>query len=130
MKFIARRYSKLTLVLDPITVGIEGGHRVMKGMNTKNATGIRVTFDNKMYSTEDKQIIKLLKAHPGFGSAFFSDEPEAQNPSDEAILAKNEKSEAAAIAGSDCQFCGFKAKNEQGLDIHQRSCKRNPSNDN
>lgn len=125
MQFISKKYSNLTVVLDPRTYVIEGGRRMMTSLNDQFKNGRRIEFKNNLYETKDPEEIKALKEHAQYGIAFFADGEKAELKT-EGLRALNEKKEMAQEAGSICPWCGDKFKNEQGLEIHQRTCKRKP----
>lgn len=95
MKFIAKRYKELRIVLDPAMTYIERGQRFKKGMLGIFPNGFAVEFVDKEYSTNDKKIIEALKAHKSYNVEFFSDDPEPSIISDEAARDLNEKREVA-----------------------------------
>lgn len=82
--------------------------------------GHTVEFQNGMFETNDTKVIERLKNVKGYGRLFVSDSDD-NAPSKETIKEQNEKQEAANGIGFTCRKCGFKAKNEFGLQSHMRS---------
>ncbi len=119
MRFISKKYSALRLVLDPKTAVEVEGRRVTKGLYG-STSGVTVEFHDNKFETEDKDLIKQLKAHRLFGVAFYSDDKKADEPNPEGLKEENEKHELAEEAGSICPVCGEKFKNSKFLDKHMK----------
>lgn len=67
MQFIARKYKRLRVVLDPISFKEVAGKRVLIGLNGDFKLGYSAQFDNGKFETKDPAIIKALKGNPGYG---------------------------------------------------------------
>ncbi len=122
MKFIAKRGANLRLIIAPRGRMEVDGRLISTSLNPDFPAGLTVEFQNGIYETQDKAVIKALKAHKDFGMRFFTDEAgEAETPSNEALKAENEAAEYKEELRSTCPECGKKFKNEAGLEIHMRS---------
>ena len=121
MKFFARKYRNLRLVIGARTRVQVEGRLTHASLNPDFPMGLTVQFENGEYDTEDKKIIAALKAHPNYGMYFFSGEPgEAEAPTEAALRAENEKKEKAEEVRSTCPECGKKFKNETLLEVHMK----------
>lgn len=92
MLFIARKYKRLRLVIDPITYQMSAGRKILTSLNGAFPLGLSVQFEGGKYETKDKKIIDALRKHPQYGYSFSSPE-EIVEPSIEAIREINEKKE-------------------------------------
>lgn len=121
MKFIARKHKNLRIVLDPQVRFKQMGRTFTQSLTGDTKLGLTVQFANGIFETKDKETIKALKGHSGYGIQFFSDEAgEAVSPSVEAVAAENEKKAVAEEVRSTCPECGEKFKNETALNGHMR----------
>lgn len=130
MRFIARKYSNLIVVLDPAATVIEGGQRVLKGLNNQFPVGARAEFNEGMFETNDPKIIKAMKASKSYGVHFYSEDVKGadEDLADGNELAKvEEKKEYADKLASTCEWCGDKFENSGLLAIHQKKCKKKPN---
>lgn len=83
--FISKKYSSLTVVLDPVSVRKENGRVIIAGLNGYFPQGRRAEFVDGQYVTSDKKEIELLKAHKNYGAQFFAMEEEVVKPKPEAL---------------------------------------------
>lgn len=120
MKFIARKHRNLRLVLDPQMRFRDQGRAITKSLTGETKLGLSVQFENSIYETEDKTIIKFLKNHPSFGIAFIA-ENEVGTPSVDAVRAENEKKAKAEELRSKCPECGEQYDNEMMLNSHMKT---------
>ena len=111
MKFISKG-KKYKIVLKFSYFKIVDGMRQL-------VPGIRVEFRDGLFETEDKEMIKKLKAHPAYGRDFWSEEKVEKTPVAEQ-MEKIEK-QAKQEINTSCPYCSFKAKTEFGLMSHIRA---------
>lgn len=121
MKFIAKKGSRLQIVIAARTRMEVEGRLIASSLDKRFPQGLTVQFERGVYETDDKDIIDALKASVSYGTRFFSDEPAPDKPTREAVAAKNETESYSEELRSQCPECGKKFKNEAGLTIHMRS---------
>jgi len=121
MKFIARKHKGLRIVLDPRVRIKDMGRSITQSLTGQTKLGLTIEFHDGIYDTNDKEVIKALKNHPGFGLEFFNDEPVPVTPTVEAAAAENEKKGYAEEIRSTCTECGKKFANETQLNVHMRT---------
>jgi len=121
MKFVSTKYRQLRVVLDPKSQMEIQGKRVTKGLYDLFPNGKTVEFNDGEYETKDKAIINALKSSSGYAVDFVTDEREADQPNDEALLKKNEKKEFANEIASVCPKCGAKYRKPIELEAHMKS---------
>ncbi len=95
----------------------------MGGMFGKYPAGRTIEFVDGEFSTDDKDLIKDIKAHVHYGVDFVSaaDDEAPAAPSDQALAEQNEKAEIAEELGSQCPKCGKQFKNAQAVNAHMRT---------
>lgn len=127
--FIATRFSKHRIVLDPKMKKEVGGHAVASSLNglfKKYPQGYTVEFENGQFATADPEIIEALKEHEEFGSMFVV-EGEQSKPTAAAVKTQQEKKEVSDELASKCPEpgCGFPAKNPASLKLHMKVHEKN-----
>lgn len=127
MLFLARKHRNLRVVLDPHGMVIDGGQRMLKGLKGDFATGMDVEFVDGTYETNDPKIIKAMKSHPRFGITFYSDDAEADTPSQDEASKVEETQKYTEQLASKCEFCGKEFANTGLLAAHHKKCKKNPN---
>ena len=120
MIFLATKRRNLRVVIEPRIAREIGGQRVMGGMFEKYPAGRTIEFVDGEFHTDDKELIKDIKAHVHYGVDFVSSEKDEAPvaPTDQALREQNEKAEIVEELGSQCPKCGKEFKNAAAVNGH------------
>lgn len=84
--------------------------------------GTKVIFQNGVFETEDKDLIKELKDTKYFGVDYFiSDAGDENTPTEEGQNLEIKTKQASEDALRACPYCSFNAQNKIGLYAHIKS---------
>lgn len=81
--------------------------------------GIQARFIDGVYETTDEQMIKMLKGHPQYGIAFWSEG--VNEPTEEGKKLQEAEQVQLEKLVTACPKCDFKAQNISGLKAHIRA---------
>lgn len=118
--FIARKHSALRIVLDPSRRKEVAGNVLTEGLKRqfKDKLPVTVEFIDGQYITSDKDVIKAMKAHEGYGFAFYDMQEDGVEPTITAIRHENDRKALVEELRSQCPECGKKFQTSQQLNGH------------
>ena len=118
--FIARKHSALRIILDPSRKKEVAGNVITEGLKRQFSDKLPKTVDfiDGQFVTSDKAVIKAMKAHEGYGFAFYDPNEDGVEPTVAAIRVENGKKALAEELRSQCPECGKKFQTDQQLNGH------------
>jgi len=88
--------------------------------------GLCAKFEDGRFSTQDQEMIALLKKAPRYGLDFRSiDQEKVEELSDSAKAIQEADKEALETVTNSCPVCSYKAQSLAGLKAHMRAKHKN-----